>query len=339
MSERDGRTRSFAAVAGWGDADSTPLAGDASGRRYLRLTRPGGGTAVLMDAEAQTQDDLRGFVRIARHLHGLGLSAPAILAEDLPARLLLLEDLGDAVFTRLSDRDPSEERRLYVAAADALAALQGADPPLGLVRFDPPRMASLVRIVFEWYRPALTGDTTFQGDGFVPLLEDILSDLAPDPTVLALRDCHAENLIWLPDRAGPARVGLLDFQDAVVAHPAYDLVSLLHDARRDVAEETCAVVTRRFLDCTGHGEAAFAATAAVVSAQRNLRILGVFARLALRDRKPGYLRFVPRVWRLLQRDLAHPRLAALKARVEHDLPAPDAAALARLEARCSTPAH
>ncbi len=337
MNDRERMVASFVSAAGWSDARRSDLAGDASSRRYLRLTGPTGETSVVMEAPPEMRESVRSFLTIARHLHALGLSPPAVLAEDGAKGLVLLEDLGDAVFARLLDRRPDEEVTFYGAAAEALAIVQGAAPPSGLVRFDPRHMAGLIRIVFEWYRPALAEDAPSDAEDFVILVEEVLSDLTPEPSVLALRDFHAENLIWLPDRSGPARVGLLDFQDAVIAHPAYDLVSLLHDARRDIAHETRAATTRRFLDLTGHDDECFAPAAAALSAQRNLRILGVFARLALRDGKPGYLRFMPRVWRLLLRDLAHPRLAALEARVLRDLPAPDAAALARLEARCATP--
>lgn len=339
MNEREHMVASFLSASGWSDARRSALAGDASSRRYLRLTRLSGETSLLMEAPREMNESVRSFLTIARHLGALGMSAPTILAEDRAQGLVLLEDFGDALFARLLDRSPEEEVTLYGAAAEALAVVQRTAPPSGLIRFDPRHMADLIRIVFDWYRPAITCGARSETDDFVILVEQILAELVPDPTVLALRDFHAENLIWLPDRSGPACVGLLDFQDAVIAHPAYDLVSLLHDARRDIADETRAATTRRFLDLTGHDDECFAPAAAALSAQRNLRILGVFARLALRDGKPGYLRFMPRVWRLLLRDLAHPRLAALEGRVLRDLPAPDATALARLEARCATPAH
>ena len=321
MPGREARLDGFLARSGWGDARRLPLAGDASNRRYLRLFRATGETAVLMDAPAERGEDVRPFLAIARHLAGIGLSAPAILAEDTGAGLLLLEDLGDGLFTVLA-ADADREATLYTAAAGTLAALHRAAPPAGLVRFTPRAMAELARLVFDWYALATPEDDAAR---LVLRLEEALAELAPEPTVLSLRDFHAGNLLWLPDRAGPARVGLLDFQDAVIAHPAYDLVSLLHDARRDLREETRAATIRHFLDLTGHAADPFMAAAAAVSAQRNLRILGVFARLAARDGKTGYLAFLPRVWRHLCRDLDHPALSGLReaARV---LPPPEAAA-------------
>lgn len=330
MPDRDAAIAAFADRAGWGTADRRPLAGDASNRRYLRL-QMGAGTAVLMDAPPDRGEDVRPFVKIARHLSALGLSAPAILAADEAAGLLLLEDLGDGIFAHLASADPTMETPLYLAAAGALAALQSAPPPADLTRFTPEVMADLSRLVFDWYAP----DTSPQDAADVTArLRDALARTAPAPTVLSLRDFHAENLLWLPDRAGAARVGLLDFQDAVVAHPAYDLVSLLADARRDVAEQTRAATVRHFLDLTGHAETTFTSAAAALSVQRNLRILGIFARLARRDGKTGYLRFLPRVWRLLLRDLGHPALADLRDSALCLLPPPEAAIR---EAACPSP--
>lgn len=339
MTEPGKSLDSFLKNAGWSEAARLSIAGDASARRYYRLRRPSGETAVLMDAGMGAAEETAAFAAIAQHLRSLGLSAPALLAEDPAFGLLLLEDLGDEGFTRLLERDPSREASLYTQTAEALAVVQGARPPQGLTRFDPAYMADLVRITFDWYRPAVAEVPAHDMEGFLGLLEDTLADLAPNPSALALRDFHAGNLIWLADRTGPARVGLLDFQDAVVAHPAYDLVSLLHDARREVSESTRASTTRRFLDLTGLEHESFAAAAAVVSVQRNLRILGVFARLALRDGKTAYLRFLPRVHYLIRRELAHPRLAALAAGVAREIPPPDAAALSRLEATCATAAR
>jgi hypothetical protein len=320
MPDRDAAIAAFAQRAGWGEAARRPLAGDASNRRYLRLRR-GGETAVLMDAPPERGEDVRPFLRIARHLSALDLSAPAILASDEAAGLLLLEDLGDGVFARLAEADPEIETPLYLAAAEALAVLHRAPPPPGLTRFTPEVMADLARLVFDWYAP---GTPPKAAEDMTSRLRDTLAKTAPEPTVLSLRDFHAENLLWLPDRSGPARVGLLDFQDAVVAHPAYDVVSLLNDARRDVSEETHAATIRHFLDLTGHAEAPLAAAAAALSVQRNLRILGVFARLAGRDGKTGYLRFIPRVWRLLLRDLEHPALAEVREKALRLLPPPEA---------------
>ena len=323
----------FLARAGWGAARRSVLAGDASHRRYDRLTLgPSGQRAVLMDAPPEKGEDVRPFTRIARHLRALGLSAPEILAEDAAHGFLLLEDLGDAVFARVMAKDPAQERPLYAAAVDLLAELHRAPPPDDLPPYAADEMADLGVLPFDWYldAPDPGGRAALRAG-----LHEALGRLDTGPRVLVQRDYHAENLIWLPRREGIARVGLLDFQDARAGHPAYDLVSLLRDARRDVSPGLRAGMVARYLDATGLDPAPFHAAAAVLSAQRNLRILGVFARLCLRDGKPHYVDLLPRVWSHLQEDLCHPALSDLRALVAAHLPAPDAPIRERIKARCA----
>ncbi len=316
----------------------TPLAGDASRRRYFRLRRPSGETAVLMDAPPDTGEDVRPFLAIGQLLTRHAFSAPDVISSDTSSGLLLLEDLGDALFARVIDRSPDTEGALYFAAAEALAEIQRIVPPGELARFDPMHMAGLARTAFEWYVPAMRGGESVCAEPTISSLAEALDRYAPSPSVLALRDFHAENLVWLPAREGVRRVGLLDFQDAVIAHPAYDLVSLLADARRDVSEATQSATVRHFLDLTGHDDAAFDVAAAAISVQRNLRILGIFARLAMRDGKPGYLQLMPRVWGHIVRGISHPQLTGLREVMLPALPEPDPRALRQLEARCVTPA-
>ncbi|MCX7646222.1 MAG: phosphotransferase [Rhodobacteraceae bacterium] len=341
--ERAAAAVAFLAAAGWGDARRTPLAGDASMRRYERLTRPDGSRAVLMDAPPGAGEDVAAFARIAGHLAAIGLSPPAILAGDIPGGFLLLEDLGDALFSRVVATAPEREAALYAAAADVLAEVQRHAAPPGLPRLDAATMPEQAAIAFDWYLAGATGRPAPSDAraAFVAALGEALERLAPvgPEPVLILRDYHAENLIWLPDRQGPARVGLLDFQLAHVGHPGYDLVSLVEDARRDVSAAAREAAIAAFVAATGRGRAALDAALAVLGAQRHLRILGVFARLALRDGKTRYLGLLPRVWGQLRGALSHPGLADL-ARATAPLPAPDPALLARLEASCGTlPAH
>lgn len=337
--ERAAAAAAFLAAAGWGDARRAPLAGDASMRRYERLTLPGGARAVLMDAPPETGEDVAAFVRIARHLAAIGLSPPAILAEDVPGGFLLLEDLGDALFSRVAEAAPEREAELYAAAAEVLAELQRHPAPSGLPRLDPTTMPEQAAIAFDWYLAGATGRPAAGAEraAFVAALSEALERLAPvgPEPALILRDYHAENLIWLPGRRGPARVGLLDFQLAQVGHPGYDLVSLVEDARRDVSPAAREAATRAFVAATGRDRAALDAALAVLGAQRHLRILGVFARLALRDGKTRYLGLLPRVWGQLRGALGHPRLADL-ARATAPLPPPDPSLLARLETSCGT---
>lgn len=340
---REAVIAAFLAAAGWGTAARRPLAGDASPRRYDRLARPDGTTAVLMDADPARGEDVRPFLAIARHLAALGLSPPSVFAGDTAAGLLLLEDLGDDLLARHCARAPGDEAALYAAAVDVLVHLHRQPAPEGIAAYDPATMGTLAGLAAEWYAPAATGAATgaaasaAAGDGAAALAAATaaaLSAHAGGAPVLALRDFHAENLLWLPARAGPARIGLLDFQDARAGHPAYDLVSLTEDARRDLAPGLAAACLERYRAATGRPAATFAAACAALAAQRNLRILGVFARLAIRDAKPGYVALIPRVWAHLAADLAHPALARLRRVALAVLPAPTPDRLARIVARC-----
>ncbi|MBL9054658.1 MAG: phosphotransferase [Rhodobacteraceae bacterium] len=330
----DRRTMSdrFLQQAGWGAARRAFLAGDASDRSYDRLWR-GSETAVLMDAPPGKGDDPAAFLAIADHLRQLGLSAPRCLAHDLAQGFLLLEDLGDGLFARLVAANPQAEPAFYTAAVDVLLRLQAAPPPPDLPDLSAADWADAAAFALDWYRFAVTGDrmdsTTFRA-----LLTGLLQRHADGPRVMILRDFHAENLLWLPDRTGLARVGLLDFQLAQLGQPGYDLVSMLQDARRDVSRETVAKAQAHFLTMTGQEEARFRPAYAALGAQRALRILGVFARLCLVAGKAGYLPLMPRVWAQLQENLAQPELAPLRRLCDQLLPAPDPGVLRRIGEKC-----
>ncbi len=325
-------TLAFLTAAGWDGARATPLAGDASTRRYTRLDRDGAQAILMQD----TGGDVALFARLARHLTGLGLSAPLILAEDAPGGLLLIEDLGDGLFARLTAADPAREAPLYLAATDTLLDLHRHQPP-ALDAATPGRLAGMTDLSFDCYVTQATGAPQPQArDACIDALQAALAAHAPETDVMILRDFHAENLIWLPDRSGAARTGLLDFQDALQGHCAYDLASLLTDVRRDVSPETADLAIRHYVSGAGLPDAAFRTALAVLGAQRNLRILGVFARLAAQG-KPRYLNLMYRVWRHLEADLSHPALSRLAALLRPVLPPPDPAILARLRLSCPTP--
>ena len=334
MSDREPLIATFLAAAGWEKADRRHLAGDASDRRYWRLAR-GTETAVLMDNPPGGADDPAAFAAMARHLAALGLSPPRLLAADTGLGLLLLEDLGDALFARLLTADPGREQPLYAAAVDVLTRIQAAPPPPALPDLSAQDWAEAAAMALTVYTHAATGSVP-DAEAFIATLTRALRDHADGPRVLILRDYHAENLLWLPDREGTARVGLLDFQLGQMGQPGYDLVSLLQDARRDVSPATEAVMIARFAAATGASAQTFAAHYATLGVQRALRILGVFARLGLVAGKSGYLRLMPRVWGQLQRNLAHPALTDLRAICDRALPEPTPAILARIEAQCPT---
>lgn len=328
MSDAGDPVARFLAAAGWAEAARYPLAGDASSRRYERLRRPDGSGAILMDARADPE--LAAFVRIDAFLLEQGLSAPRILCDGSADGFLLLEDLGNAIFARLLDHDPSHEGALYAAACDILIRLQALPSPEGLPPYGAPEMAEAVAPALDWYRHAITGKRD-RGAQLMAAMRAALDALPPEPPVTILRDYHAENLLWLPDRSGLARVGLLDFQTAMLGHPVYDLASLLQDARRAVSPSVAEACIVRFATATGRKPADVTHAVAVLGAQRHLRILGIFTRLAKLRGKPGYLDLLPRVWGDLTADLAHPACAGLREAVRDLLPAPTPDALTRIK--------
>ncbi|MFN3824973.1 MAG: aminoglycoside phosphotransferase family protein [Pseudorhodobacter sp.] len=330
--DRKALSRAFLHRAGWAGAERRFLAGDASDRSYDRLRRVQG-SAVLMDAPSGKGDDPADFIRIAEHLRGIGLSAPAILAHDLAQGFLLIEDLGDDLFTRLVEADPARERPLYEAATDALVHLQAHPAPPGLPDLSAGDWAEAACFATDWYAFAATGQRP-DPVAFRAALTQAMRAHADGPRVLILRDFHAENLLWLPGRVGVARVGLLDFQLGQMGQPGYDLVSLLQDGRRAVTPATEAAMIARFAAARALPPGDFAASYAVLGAQRALRILGIFARLCLVAGKPRYVAMIPRVWDHLQRNLAHPALAGFAGICAAILPEPTPDVLERIAARC-----
>ncbi|MEO1292076.1 MAG: phosphotransferase [Pseudomonadota bacterium] len=330
----------FLSASGWQGVTRAPLAGDASNRRYERLSHPEKGPAVLMDAPPWRGEDVRPFVTVTEIVRRLGLSAPEVYAGDPASGLLLLEDLGDDLLARVIAGGTAEEP-LYKAAIDLLVALH--DRPVSdvvgaggqpLPPYDLATLLREVRLVTAWYCRGAAGRRDEDRDLSTALertIAPLLSDVAAARDALVLRDYHAENLLWLPAREGHARVGLLDYQDALIGHPAYDLVSLLEDARRDVPKAVAAAMIERYLSARPSLDPqAFRAAYACLGAQRNLKIVGIFARLWLREGKDRYLDLIPRVWGYLQEDLAHPALAPLRAFVVERIPTPTVETLVSL---------
>ncbi len=310
----------FLARAGWGDAALQPLQTDASFRHYTRLRR-GGETAMLMDAPPPLED-VRPFVRIDRHLCAQGFSAPRILAAEEGDGLLLLEDLGDDLYSRVLDRRAAGAAELYGAAVDLLVALRRRPLPQGLAPYDLNLLLDETDRVVDWYLPEITGRPTPPElkREYQELWTDVLHRAEVLPAVLVLRDYHADNLIWLPRRDECARVGLLDFQDALEGSPAYDLASLLEDVRRPLAPALAEAMVERYIQRSGVDAAAFRLAYAVFAAQRNTKLIGHWPRLFRRDGKPKYLRFMPQTWRLLEHDLQHPALSAVQAWFDRTIP-------------------
>ena len=300
----------FLEASGWSGARIEPLAGDASFRRYFRVIGDGR-QAVLMDAPPPHEDP-RPFIAVAEWLVGRGLSAPEILARDLDKGLLLLGDFGDVRLRETLDADPHRERELYELATDVLVHLHNHRPMPGLKPHGLEQWLQELELFTQWYCPAVGIDVDEAGYGAAwrQVLEPVANDgLGP---VTVLRDYHAENVMLVAGRSGVGHFGLLDFQDALAGHPAYDLASVLEDARRDVSPDVERAMIDRYLAATGRPEG-FERGYWALAAQRNTRILGVFTRLWKRDDKPGYRRFQPRMWGLLERDLAMPGLEPVRA--------------------------
>ena len=357
-SEREIAKAQFLADAGLHDAVRRPLPDDASTRHYERLALPGGGgTLMLMDAPPVSESPpcdpawtaeqriasgwnatarlaagrVDAFAAVARHLRSLGLSAPAVHALDRPNGLAVVEDFGEGAFARLLEQG-ADERELYFAAVDALAALHARPAPdvlpgpggaWPLLTYDAVALKAGADLFVDWM-PRLKPVLDFEAEArrqWDRLWADIAARGEAGAAVMAHRDFHAENLIWLKDRSGAARVGMIDFQDALLAHPSWDLHSLLQDARRDVSPELEAEALERYF---GHrpdlDRERFMADYAALAALNETRILGIFARLVARDGKPRYLGFMPRVWRHLERNLNNPALAGLRAWFDRHVP-------------------
>ena len=333
MSNRAQRRDDFIAQAGWGHASAVVVAGDASNRSYDRLTKADGQTAILMNAPPEKGEDVRPFVKILKILRNHGLEAPDLIATDNTHGFLLLEDLGDNLFARVCQTEPALENTLYKAAIDVLLQLQTLPSPKDVAPYDLTAYLRETDLVTDWYLPSITGQPIEQAlkDDYRAKITAVCNAIEPVSPVLVLRDYHAENLLWLPERLGCHKVGLLDFQDALMGHPAYDLVSLLEDARRDTSQKLQSEMKNYFIGKSGYNLNAFNTAYATIGAQRNLKIVGIFARLCVRDAKPHYVDLIPRVWAHLQHDLEHPALVHLKTWVDHNLPEPTPAILARIK--------
>ncbi len=288
---------------GWAAARVAPVAGDASFRRYFRIASATRGKAILMDAPPPHEDP-RPFIHIAQYLNGYQFRAPEIFATDLTHGFVLLEDFGDRRMREHLDAHPEDEVAVYRAAIDAIVRLS-ATPPVQTQPYDMATYMHEVQLLSEWYMPAMGLD--FDSGEFDRMWAQALAPLSDYQKVTVLRDYHAENIMLLDD----GQQGMIDFQDALVGHPAYDLVSLLQDARRDVSPALEAEM-RAYYHETAQPDADFDAHYALLGAQRNTKIIGIFTRLWKRDGKERYLSFLPRMWDLLERDLAHPDLALVK---------------------------
>lgn len=342
--------REFLAKAGWSDAERTPLQGDASTRAYETLRKPNGEQAILMISPAKPDgppirygksygkiaklaETVKPFVALAEALRAQGLSAPKVLARDLEAGYVILEDLDHEGVT--TENGPIAERylealavlvRLHTRRLPDVLPVQGASP-YHIPSYDLDALLIEVELLVDWYAGHIAKTPIASGARatFINLWRQLLMEIATAQPTWTLRDYHSPNLLWLEDREGLARVGVIDFQDCVLGHPSYDVVSLTQDARVTVPDELEMKLLghyarlRRDADPT-FDMAGFARAYAILGAQRATKVLGIFARLAQRDGKPQYLTHLPRVEAYLRKDLRHPALADIKAWYEANLP-------------------
>ncbi|HEY2179255.1 MAG TPA: phosphotransferase [Caulobacteraceae bacterium] len=357
-SEREAARRAFLDEAGMGSARREVLAGDASTRRYERLHRAGQASLIFMDQPpaAETQPcpptaspaeraDLgynalarlaagrvEAFVACAGYLRSQELSAPAVVHAGPADGFAVLEDLGDDLYARLTEAG-ADETPLYDTAIDALAALHAEAPPdllradgvaWPLLTYDDLALKTGGDLLPQWL-PKFAPETAVDEAALVEweaVWAPVRARGDAGASVFCHRDYHAENLIWLPGRDGAARAGMLDFQDALRAHPAWDLSMLLHDARRDVsAEREAAALGRYFALRPEVDQGQFLADFHALGALNVSRIIGLFARLVVRDGKPRYGAFMPRLWRYLDRCLEAPAPSGLAAWLEAHVPA------------------
>lgn len=359
--EREAQARHFLEQSGWGNAQVEALPGDASTRRYFRIAR-GGVSLMLMDQPRGAESascppdateaeraalgynamarlagpDCRPFAAVSAFLRANGLSAPEIVAHDYAQGFLLIEDYGNGRMADLISAG-APEQPFYEAAVDALALLHRTPAPVSLpvpgdaskrlLTYDTLAMQAEVGLLTEWFYPAAAGKrlpADVQAE-FSAAWLSALQQLNVSVPVIILRDYHAENVMWLPERDGVKRAGLLDFQDALAGSAAYDLISLTEDARREVSPALAQAMTDRYVarrraESAAFDEEGFRFAAALLAAQRNTKIVGIFARLWKRDGKPRYTQYLPRMWRYLERDLSHPALAGLRGWFEKHIP-------------------
>lgn len=324
MTERNNLIHKFLADNGWQNATSMPLAGDASHRKYFRVFVDDA-TAILMDAPPK-KEATEPFVVITQHLHNLGYSAPTIIAQDSENGLVLLEDLGDNTFTIILNSGV-DESRLYECAVDLLVDLhkrplsQSLHPSLPV--YDDNLLLYELKLFSDWYLPHILPNEVVQiaREVYISIWLELLPLCQSSPKTLVHRDFHADNLMWLPDRSGLASCGLIDYQDAVAGPSAYDLMSLIEDARRDLRPGLPDQLKKRYLiEFPDLNHEKFMQSFHILAAQRHCKVIGIFFRLAIRDNKNTYLSHIPRVWNHLENACFFAKLNPLREWLDQYIP-------------------
>lgn len=324
---RNKEIKQFLKQYGWQNAKSEEITSDASNRKYSRLFKEKN-TLVLMDSNPTENESIQDFIYYTNELRSHDFSAPKIYGSDVNNGFLLLEDLGKNNFASMLKNQPNLENTIYREAINQLIEIQNTTIPTFTLPYDFRVLVKEVLLFADWYLSAL--QIPQKSKNLLDILNPLFEKVLKQKPTLVLRDYHAENLIWLPKRNKNKRVGLLDYQDALAGHPAYDLASLLKDARRDVSFKLRDELTHYFLKQTKFNKELFLRDYSILSAQRNLKIIGIFARLSIRDNKPGYLNLIPRVWKNLQDDLLHPSLTELSSFIKINVPEPTVSTLQKI---------
>lgn len=322
MTDRLNSLKDFVGQTIWRDWTWQAVTGDASNRRYWRLCNADQ-TVILMDDDPELGGSTVPFAEIAKLLLSAQLQAPNILAHDSDQGFMIISDLGSTDIAAWLRQNPADERQLYQTATDVLVKLHHVEAPTDLPKMTSQSGGAMLELTAEYY-------CRHDASALVDEMQVALAEHAPRSDTLALRDYHAENLIWRAKHDGIDRVGLLDFQDAFIAPAGYDLVSLLTDARRDVSPDIAREIATYFMGKIG-ADPTFSAQLACLGIQRNLRILGIFGRLSLLYGKPKYLDLIPRVWGYIENDLGHPAMRILREAVFDSVPAPTPALLESLK--------
>lgn len=326
--DRETLKTEFLTINNLSEVTRVKLKKDASHRSYERIVKNDNSTVLLMDAPPELED-IHSYVKVAEFLNSNNLSAPKIIAADYVNGFLLIEDFGDEIFSNIilgKSQTLAEltEEELYSKAVDCLIHLHKTPiKNIDLENYDEIKLIKEAKIFIQYYLEILNADRVLKRDQeeFALIFKHLLTIADGFSKVIVLRDYHADNLMWLKDRQGIEKVGILDFQDAVIGSPVYDLVSLLEDARIDVSQAIVDKMINRYLQAfPAIPRKEFMASYAIFAIQRNLKIIGVFARQATTYKNHNYLPYLPRVWRHVNHDLKHPLLLPIKKWLEKLVP-------------------
>jgi aminoglycoside/choline kinase family phosphotransferase len=294
----------------------TPIVGDAGLRDYFRLSTQDS-NYIIMDCPP-SYTSVKPFIDVAQFLTQNDFSAPQIINYDTENGFLILQDFGKVsvrdYILGLEEQDLQERTNIYHLSINLLVDLQKIAPPSELQNFSNDLMCSELSVFSDYYIPYKKNEkiSSAKLEQFIEIWQNILSKQTQTTKSIILRDYHVENMMYLDQEKNIKKLGLLDFQDALVGSPIYDLVSILEDARIDIPRNFALECIQYYAEQKNLDFNKVLNDYHILGAQRNLRILGVFARKYSRDGNDTYLQYIPRVLKYLEYDLSHPILRPLK---------------------------